>query len=336
MRTLYPVDCVSTRPSYCPVHALSLEQLNISHHWGAGALVINRYLAEENVTRAKKELAFLLKYLNHQDFRRELAVELRAPNKLSIYDRGIRLAELTFLSGNKYRVRTNIKFIEGTALGRHDEIYYVTTGSEAVFAVPARGMHSLLQKKHLQQMRARIRDVNYKEELQVAHMIAAYTSMGKDVVVIDREVGDSAPQLPGQRLDLLALQQVEGDRYRFLAIEVKLGNNPELDEEARHRVGARTGPEQLEGYVAHIDQHFNDYADCYQRNVEQKSQLGLLSSWATAPPIINDTKGLLVVVGYMGMAEDHLQKIKQEHPNLWLKTFDYRLESGDGEIKGLL
>jgi len=336
MRTLYPVDCVSTRPSYCPVHALSLEQLNISHHWGAGVLVINRYLAEENVTRAKKELEFLLEYLNHQDFRRELAVELRGPNKLSIYDRGNRLAELTFLSGNKYRVRTNIKFIEGTALNRDGKFSYVTKGSDAVFAVPARGMHSLLQKKHLQQMRARIRHVNYKEELRVAHMIAADTSMGEDVVVIDREVGDSAPELPRQRLDLLALQQVEGDRYRFLAVEVKLGNNPELNEEARHRIGARAGAEQLEEYVAHIDQYFDDYADCYQRNVEQKFKLGLLSSWTAPPRIINDTKGLLAVVGYMGMAEDHLQKIKEEHPNLWVKTFDYRLESGDGEIKGLL
>lgn len=181
-----------------------------------------------------------------------------------------------------------------------------------------------------------IKDVNYKEELRVAQMIAADNSTGIDVVVIDREVGDSAPELPGQRLDLLALQQVDLGKHRFLAIEVKLGNNPELDEAARAKLGSRNAVEQLEGYVAQIDRYFADYAECYRKNVTQKVELGLMTNWHEAPEIIQDTRGLLAVVGYGGIAEPKLQAISQGHPDFWIKVFDYALVSHNGVIEGLL
>jgi len=298
--------------------------------------VIKRYLSAENLGRADEDLHFLFNFLDHDDFRRELAVEFRRPNELSIYDRGNRLAQLTLLSNGNYRMTTNQKFVEGTPLGDNVKFPGERSRSEVSYTVPAQQLHALLQFAHIKSMRARIKHANYKEELRVAQMIAADNSTGTDVVVIDREVGDSAPELPGQRLDLLALQETDPGSYRFLAIEVKLGNNPELDEEAKAKSGARTAVDQLEGYVAQIDRYFEDYAKCYRNNVDQKLKLGLMDNWDEAPEIMQDTRGLLAVVGYGGIAEPKLKVIAQEHPDLWIKVFDYGLRSRGDVIENLL
>lgn len=298
--------------------------------------VITRYLSDKNCERARDELAFLIKYLDHPRFRGELAIEFRGPSELGVYDRGFRLAQVRFSRDGGYQVSTNLRFIEDSPLQGSPRFPAVidTEKNSATFSATPDSIHALLQMSHMVAMRSRIKGIRYKEEIGVAHVIATDTR-GTDVVVIDREVGDSGPQHRGERLDLLALQRVEAKEYRFLAVEVKLGNNPELDTAHQEKAGERSAVQQVEGYAEQIEQHFDDYAACYLKNVQQKLALGLLNNWDEAPTIVRDTRAMLVVVGYSGIAQPHLEVIAKDHPALWVKTFDYGLRSTDGRITGL-
>lgn len=304
--------------------------------------IITRYLSEGpggSVERVKTELDFLRKYLKHDRLRGDLALEFRGPSELSVYYRGLRMAQVRFRRAGGYRVTTHKSFIKKTPL-RQDQkeppFRAEPVGEDYVkFDVGSDSIHALLQMKHILAMRTQIKKVPLREEIGVSHVIAADNMKGTGVVVIDREVGDSAPEHPGERLDLLALQAVGGGEYRFLAIEVKLGNNPELDLDARERAGARSAVEQVEGYAAHIEQYFDEYADCYRKNISQKLELELLDNWPVVPTIVRGTRPLLVVAGYSRIAGPRLDEIEHKHQRLWVKTFGYELESRDGRILGL-
>jgi len=299
--------------------------------------IINRHLSESNASRAKSELAFLLGYLDSPRFRGELAIEFRGPSELSVYDRGFRLAQVRFVADGSYRVRTHARFIQGTPLA--DERLYprnIDPRAYATFQVGSDRVHRLLQSDHIAAMRTRIKEIPRHEEIGVSHVVASDTSVGTDVVVIDREVGDSAPELRGQRLDLVALQEVDSGRYRFLAVEVKLGNNPELDIVSCERRGERHAVEQSLGYRDQIDRYFDDYAACYRVNIAQKIELGLLrNGWTTPPAIVRGAEALLVVVGYGGIARPLLDVIQRRHPDVKVRVFGYGLQSEDGQITGL-
>lgn len=299
---------------------------------------ITRCLSDKNCARAKQELAFLIDYLDHPKVRGELAIEFRGSSELGVYDRGFRLAQVKFSRDGGYQVTTNLRFIDGSPLQDNPRFPAVIDEKKnsATFGATPETIHALLQMSHITSMRSRIKGIRYKEEIGVAHVIATDTVSGTDVVVIDREVGDSGPEHLGERLDLLALQQVRAGEYRFLAIEVKLGNNPELDTEAKRRAGERSAVEQVEGYVEQIGRYFDDYSACYRKNIEQKLELGLLSNWQAVPTIVNDTRAMLVVVGYSGIARPYLDVIARDHKDLWVKTFDYGLRSHNGTIVGLM
>ena len=300
--------------------------------------IINRRLSAANCDRAEVDLKFLIAYLDHPQFRGDLAIEFRGPSDLGVYDRGFRLAQIMFCADGSYRVRTHRRFIKDTPLDHHPRFADTAdeTSSYATFAVRADELHSLLQKGHVVAMRSRIKAIPHKEEIGVAHFIAADTMARTDVVVIDREVGDRDTEHRAERLDLLALQETEPATYRFLAIEVKLGNNAELDTATQARTGKRSAVEQVRGYAEQIDRCFDAYADCYRTNIAQKLKLGLLrNGWEGAPTIVPGTKAMLVVAGYGGIAAPYLDIIAREHPDLWVKTFGYGLHSKGGIIADL-
>jgi hypothetical protein len=313
--------------------------------------VISRWLSKTNVERAESDLRFLIECLDHPRLRGDLAIEFRGSAELSLYDRGFRLAKIAFDRRGDYRVTSHKRFVEGTPLlpakGESEpqplpefsptfdrSLTYVT------FSADARSIHRLLQLRHILAMRSRVRDVTRREEIGVSQVIAADNMNRRDgkpadVVVIDREVGDSAKEHARERLDLLALQQVDGDAYRFLAIEVKLGNNPELDIRAQVRRGARSAVEQVIGYARHIDAYFDDYSACYRENIAQKIRLRITNDWSEPPRMVRDTRPLLAVAGYAGIAGPHLDAIQEHYPDLWVKTFGYGLTSTNGVVDGL-
>ena len=128
----------------------------------------------------------------------------------------------------------------------------------------------------------------------------------EDLILIDRQVTDRA--MHGKRIDLLALQQVEANVYRFLVIEVKMGKNPELQEQVA---------DQLQGYIDHLTQHWPAYQRCYETQYAQKRAFGLLRN----PPwerirIVPGVNGLVVVGGYSGLAERQIAALSARFPEV--------------------
>ena len=293
--------------------------------------VINRFLSDVNLDRVRNDLKFLIRYLDHPKLRGEIALEIRSPNVLTLYDRGNRLAKIEVQSSGNYRIALHQKFACGTPLSDSNTFPVKSIkGQYADYIVTAAQIHSFLQLKHLKALRSRIKKVNYKEELHVAQMIASDTNRLGSLLVIDREIGHrSKGHRPvgngGRFLDLLALQKKNNGRYRFLAIEVKLGNSPELDEATCYRQQKRSAVKQINEYVSGIESHIADYITCYRNNVEQKIALGIIGGWSQAPDIVPEVKGMLAIAGYTGIAAPYVRDIRRDHPQLLIQQIDYRL-----------
>ena len=125
-----------------------------------------------------------------------------------------------------------------------------------------------------------------------------------DFFIIDRQVAD---HLNWARVDLLALKRGEAGKYHFVVIEVKLGRNNELREKAG---------KQVSSYVEHIRKHISDYAICYQKNYEQKKQLGLfdgngeeMPDHITIDKNLNNVEGVVVAGGYSQLAKKNIAKL---------------------------
>ena len=122
-------------------------------------------------------------------------------------------------------------------------------------------------------------------------------------------------------MDLLALSQVKGNQYRFLVVEVKLGNNLELRQEVS---------KQLAQYISHIEKHFTDYKKCYEQHFVQKRELGILDiPKTTSIEIIPGVKGLIIVGGYSKIGSAMIRYLKESYPSLLVKQFDYKLSRRD-------
>jgi len=102
-------------------------------------------------------------------------------------------------------------------------------------------------------------------------------------------------------------------------IEVKLGNNSELRLEVL---------EQLKDYVDRIERHFEDYKRCYQENFVQKRELGLLDI-PDDIDIIPGVLGVVVVMGYSGMAKQSIEDLKQKDPAVKVIQLNFRLDLKD-------
>jgi len=174
-----------------------------------------------------------------------------------------------------------------------------------------------LQQKHINQFCSRIKKVNYGEEIVFEQALITDNLERDDLIIIDRQITDKA--LSRKRMDLLAIEQIEAksNKYRFLVIEVKLGNNPELENDVA---------KQLDGYVKHIEKHFNDYKMCYEKMYEQKCQIGLLNARAfLSIEIEKPVKGVVVVGGYSILARKSITDLKATFPELRVRQFKYKL-----------
>ena len=123
----------------------------------------------------------------------------------------------------------------------------------------------------------------------------------RDFFIIDRQVADHKNWA---RIDLLGLKRSVSGGYHFVIFEIKLGRNPELQEKAGRQVNE---------YVQHIRKYLDDYAFCYQKNYEQKKQLGLFNGAAEGMPDritidknINSVEGIVVAGGYSQLAEKNI------------------------------
>jgi hypothetical protein len=274
---------------------------------------ICRYLTPENLERMKRDCRFLLDIVSNS--RGELDLHLRQ-DYFNVYFQGNSLAKVTFLANDEYSVQIHEKFFRGT-LGANKFSYETGGGLDGYARVRVKKskLSTLLQKTTINQLQGNIRKIHYGEELTFEQILISDNPPSEEFFFIDRQVTD--PHLERRRLDLLALERIGGNRYRFVVIEVKLGKNPEL----RDKVA-----DQLTLYVSHISgAAFTEYRTCYQLNYQQKRELGLLPVSHESITIENDARGLVVVGGYSVFGEEQIKELKASHPEIEVTQLTYQL-----------
>lgn len=261
-------------------------------------MIIERFLSEQNLARMRKDFGFLLEGI--PSHRIHIDIALRR-DYFNLYHRGNSLAKVEFRESD-YIVCLARKFYDSSVLGASNRFAPPPAGADPVrIRLSPELLHPFFQKKHLDDLCKQIRETNYSEELAFEQLLIADNRDREDFVLIDRQVTDTA--LKG-RMDLLALRQVEGNRYRFEVVEVKLVVNDDVD-------GKVVG--QLDTYVRHINAHFDDYKTCYEEHYRQKKILGLLEQVPFGTiEVIGGVMGAIVVTGYSGATRqvvDHLRQL---------------------------
>lgn len=277
--------------------------------------IIKRYLSDEFLDAFIRDFSKLIKMV--KDLQGELDLAIRE-NYLNVYFKGNSISNISLREPGCYTVKIHKKFFEGTSADNPDYFEEKKMSGDNVIVTLSsqKNVRQFLQKKHLEQFSRRVKKVNYSEELEFEQELITDNRERGDLIIIDRQVTDN--QSIG-KLDLLALEQIEADsnKYRFLVIEVKLGNNPELKKDVA---------QQLDTYVAHIKKHIGDYQDCYQRQYLQKKRLGLFDeSFFDEISISDEVRGLVVVGGYTGIAAQSIKELKEHSPNIEVKLFKNKL-----------
>ena len=285
-------------------------------------MIINRFLSSKNLERMKIDFKFLFEIIEDKDFRGELDLALR-DNYFNLYYKGNSLAKVVFDKNDKYKIMINNKFFKDTSAsndkrfssGEKDKNVQGNVKNVEI-VLDKKLLHPFFQKKHIKQFISKIREVNNGEEINLEQFIITDNLEREDIIIIDRQIEDKVLK---KRMDLLALYHVKNSKneYNFCVIEVKLGNNPDL----KNKVAL-----QLDEYVSHINKNFDDYKGCYEKQYEQKKELGLIIGPKDKPIIIvRPVKGLIAVAGYSGIGKGQIAKLLSDHPGLKVKIFRYLL-----------
>jgi hypothetical protein len=268
--------------------------------------------------RVKTDFEFLVNRVRIEDG--ELDLRLRN-NYFNLYYKGNSLAKVNVKS-QPYQIEINKAFIETNDDHPKEAINSgrfgkpVPRGDYFVYEVEAKNLHAFLSKQTITQLYRRIKNYNYSEELILEQLLIASNRHRQDFIIIDRQIQGGA--LGRIRVDLLGLRRTgDNNQYHFEIIEVKMGNNPELRREVAN---------QLDGYMKIMTENFDDFQQCYQRTYRQMKQLGLLTADAFEEvTIVKPVRGVVVVGGYPGLAQNAIKELKQNHDDLMIKTICYQL-----------
>jgi len=274
---------------------------------------MKRHFDDESFQRFLKNFEFLFKII--RESKGELDLRLRE-NYFNIYYRGNSLAKIEFDKFD-YKISIHKKFIDNQEIFKDDSRFYQkgkVIGDYISYSVTDDLLHPFLQKEHLKRIYSEIREVNYGEEITFEQMIITDNMEREDWYIIDRQVTEKS--FDG-RIDLLALKQIIGNKYNFVVIEVKLGNNTEL--------GGKVA-DQLNRYVKHINNNFDDWKQSYERYYWQikKTKIFDCPSFESIY-IIKDVKGMVAIGGYSGIASTKTKNLKFLHPEIEVKLFSNRL-----------
>ena len=275
---------------------------------------IKRYLSRKNLNRFSTDFKHLIKLINDSNGEFDLAIRA---NYLNIYYKGNSLANISFREPDGYMVKIHEKFFKDTSADSPGFYEKVTVSNNYVSLIlnNKKTPRRFLQKKHINQFCSNIKKVNYGEEIVFEQALITDNLERDDLIIIDRQITDT--KLKRKRMDLLALKRIKANRYNFLIIEVKLGNNPELKSDVST---------QLNGYLNHIEKHFTDYQVCYEKQFEQKKEIGLINTPSFDKiKIEKPVRGMVVVGGYSKIARNNIDALKQQYPSLMVKQFTYKI-----------
>lgn len=267
---------------------------------------IKRFFSENNLERIKKDFKFLIKLINTSYGEFDFAIR---DNYFNIYYKGNSLAKVEPKKNDFYKVSINTKFFDKTKADT--PTFYTSKKDSDNIVLTNKQLHRFFQRKHLTEFASRIKKVHNGEEIDFEQSLITDNLNRVDFIFIDRQVTDT--KLKRKRLDLLALKQVEGNQYKFVVSEVKLGNNSEL----KGKVAS-----QLDRYVEHIKDNFDSYKICYEKQFEQKRELGLIKSPTISKiNIIKPVEGIILVGGYSGIAIKQIDELKKIYSHLEVKQF---------------
>lgn len=267
---------------------------------------IKRFFSKDNLRRIKRDFKFLVSLIDTSYGEFNFAIR---DNYFNIYYKGNSLAKIEPKKDNLYKVSINAKFFDKTNAD-NPNFYTSKKDSNNIF-LTNKQLHRFFQRKHLTEFASRIKKVHYGEEIDFEQSLITDNLDREDFIFIDRQVTDNI--LKRKRLDLLALKQVKENQYKFVVSEVKLGNNPEL----KSKVAS-----QLDGYVKHITDNFNDYKKCYEKHFEQKRELGLIKKPKFDNiKIIKPVEGIILVGGYSGIAIEQINELKTTYPHIAVRQF---------------
>jgi hypothetical protein len=260
-------------------------------------MIIRRYFSDDVFNRIKTDFGFLIDRILQSGFEYDLQIR---DNKFNLYYKGNSIGKI-FLSSKTglYTVRIHHKFIDQ----RIKERFKPKEGTYLSFMLPKEQLHPLFSQANLASMSHKIKTINFQEEIIFEQMIMTDNVDRKDFIIIDRQIKDKTAKT---KMDLLALVKQADSNYQFCVIEVKLGNNPELKGDVIS---------QLKGYIHRIEQNFEAYKPCYELNFRQKQELGLFGRDLNVN-IIPGVSGIVVILGYSGLAQKSIALLKEKDPSI--------------------
>ena len=164
--------------------------------------------------------------------------------------------------------------------------------------------------------------MNNGEEIAFEQSLMTDNLHCEDFIIIDRQVGGGG--LKGF-LDLLALKKIEKGKYRFVVLEIKLGNNIELKGKV---------VKQIEGYMDDISKNINSFQKCYENNYKQKKEIGLFPEYfPNAIKIDKLVEGKIVVGLYSVLGDHYIDELTKKYPD-WMK--DKNIIQFKNKIKSII
>jgi CRISPR/Cas system-associated exonuclease Cas4 (RecB family) len=272
---------------------------------------IVRYFDPTTFSKIKHDFDFLFPLL--QGYFGEIEFSIRN-NYFNLYYKGNSLSMVKCTKTGSYKVSINKKFFNKSK-AQSDKLFdFKLKGDSFKDDLSAKLLHPFFKKKYINDFCSKIRIVNNGEEINFEQSIITDNIDNQDFFIIDRQITDT--DLMRKRMDLLALKKTGDGIYKFVVLEVKLGKNDELEGKVAS---------QLAHYIDHIKLHLDEYAACYEKNYEQKKELGLLSIPFKSIKIDrNDVEGIVVVGGYSKIADKYIATLNSKH-SLNIKQYKFNL-----------
>lgn len=289
--------------------------------------IIKRNFTPDIFKVVKDDFKFLIKKINESGFEYDFQIR---DNYFNLYYKGNSLTKVMCKDAiepmREYEVQINKKFFVdedgnidvsvGNDTRFKDKI--TTKGDYISIKISNELLHPLFQGKYLKELASKIKDIKFQEEIIFEHMLITDNIDNKDLIIIDRQISDS-DKTDNTKIDLLALKHKEGNDYQFCIIEVKLGNNPELKGKV---------VEQLRTYVEKVENNFVHYKECYEKNFNQKKELGLMFTEKKEQSIniVPDVSGVIVVGRYPGIAKKSIEELGKNHPDIAVHQINYEIK----------
>lgn len=237
----------------------------------------------------------------------ELDLRLR-DNYVNLYYQGNSLAKIEIRKGY-YMVSIHRLFADTVFIKDTRNPVPTCHSSYNCYKVLPFQVKVFFQAKNLQKLYSNIKKVNNGEEITFEQMLITDNLANNDIIIIDRQITETS--LKGRRLDLLALKSLGSNDYQFLVLEVKLGNNKDLN----LAVG-----NQLNFYIQHITSNFNDWKSAYETVYCQLEQLSIYPNFQhKSIKILPPVEGRVIVGSYSGIAKRAINNLKQNFSTLSVK-----------------